>query len=140
MKMLTTLKSYMHESIRLTFEDIIQKKMEVTPWINLQGNEVQTPCEYTLAGYKMCWMFFMRTVFQHDAAEQLLHYMSFRLKKPKPLLARVFAGRIVQMNNYVEYLPCLYYSARATNTTELATKMSEPALAQLVLCLVPQKW
>ena len=44
------------------------------------------------------------------------------------------------MNNYIEFLPCLYYSARATNTTVLATKMSEPALAQLILCLVPQKW
>jgi hypothetical protein len=89
----------------------------------------------------MCWMFFMRTVFQHDAAEQQLHYMQFKIKKPKGLPARVFAGRIVQMNNYIEYLPCLYYSARATNTTEMATttKMSELALAQLVLHLVPQK-
>ena len=69
----------------------------------------------------------MRTVFQHDAAEQ----------KPKELPARVLAGRIVQMNNYVEYLPCLFYSAQATNTTELVTKMSDPALAQLVLRLVP---
>ena len=66
--------------------------------------------------------------------------MQFKLKKPKGLPARVFAGRIVQMNNYIEFLPCLHYSARATNTTELATKMSEPALAQLLLRLVPQKW
>ena len=29
-KMFTTLKSYMHESIRPTFEDIIQQKMETT--------------------------------------------------------------------------------------------------------------
>jgi hypothetical protein len=85
-------------------------------------------------------MFFMRTVFQHDAAEQQLYYMQFNLKKPKELAARVFAGRIIQMNNYIEHLPCLFYSARATNTTVKATKMSEPALAQLVLRLVPQKW
>jgi hypothetical protein len=46
------------------------------------------------------------------------------------------------MNNYVDYIPSLYYSARATNTTELATKKkkSEPALAQLAIRLVPQKW
>jgi hypothetical protein len=43
-KMLTTLKSYMHESIRPTFEEIILKKMKTTPWVNLQGNEVDTPC------------------------------------------------------------------------------------------------
>lgn len=139
-KMFTTLKGYMHETIRPIFEEIIQQKMETTPWIDLQGNTVDEACEYTLAGYKICWMFFMRTVFQQDAAEQQLHYMQFKLKKPKGLPARVFAGRVVQMNNYIEFLPCLHYIARATNTTELATKMSEPALAQLLLRLVPQKW
>jgi hypothetical protein len=137
-KMLITLKGYMHVSIRPTFEDIIIKKMETTPWVNLQGNEVRTPCEHTLEAYRMCWMFFMRTVFQQAAAENLLHYLQFQVKKPKNLPARVFAGRVVQMNNYVEHLPCLFYSARANNTTEKATKMSEPALAQLVLRLVPQ--
>jgi hypothetical protein len=123
LKMFTTLKSYMHETIRPTFEDIVLQKMETTPWIDLQGNTNDKACEYTLEGYKMCWMFFMRTVFQQDAAEQQLNYMQFRLKKPKGLPARVFAGRLVQMNNYVEFLPCLYYSARANNTTVLATKM-----------------
>ena len=58
LKMFTTLKSYMHESIRPTFEDIILQKMETTPWIDLQGNTMNEACEYTLAGYKMCWMFF----------------------------------------------------------------------------------
>jgi hypothetical protein len=139
-KMLTILKSYMHESIRPTFEEIIQKKLKTTPWVNLQGNEVQTPCGYTLEAYRMCWMFFMRTVFQQAAAENLLHYLQFQLKKPKGLPARVFAGRLVQLNNYTEHLPCMYYSARANNTTVKATKMSEPALAQLVLRLVPQSW
>jgi hypothetical protein len=66
--------------------------------------------------------------------------MQFRVKKPKGLPVCMFVGRVGQMNNYVSYLPSLYYSARATNTTELATKMSKPALAQLVLRLVPQKW
>jgi hypothetical protein len=139
-KMLTTLKGYMHVSIRHTFEDIILKKMETTPWVNLQGNEVDTPCEHTLEAYRMCWMFFMLTVFQEAAAEHLLHYLQFQVKKPKNLPARVFAGQVVQMNNYVELLPCLFYSAWANNTTVKATKMSEPALAQLVLRLVPQSW
>jgi hypothetical protein len=115
-KMLSTLKSFMHESICPILEDIMLKKLGVSPWINLQGKEMNKPCEYTLAGYKICWMFFMRTVFQHDAAEQLLMY---NLKKPKELAARVFAGRIMQMNNYIEHLPCLFYSERATNTIQL---------------------
>jgi hypothetical protein len=59
LKMFTTFKSYMHESIRPTFEDIILQKMETTPWIDLQGNTNDEACEYTLAGYKMCWMFFI---------------------------------------------------------------------------------
>jgi hypothetical protein len=82
----------------------------------------------------------MRTVFQQAAAENLLHYLQFQVKKPKGLPARVFAGRVVQLNNYTEHLPCMFYSARANNTTVKATKMSEPALAQLVLRLVPQSW
>jgi hypothetical protein len=40
LKMFTTFKSYMHESIRPTFEDIILQKMETTPWIDLQGNTI----------------------------------------------------------------------------------------------------
>jgi hypothetical protein len=55
-KLLSTLKSFMHESIRPNFEEIIQKKLGVESWIYLRGNEVTTPCGYTLAGYRMCWM------------------------------------------------------------------------------------
>ena len=139
-KMIMTLKRFMHESIRPAYEEIIKKKLMTTPWVNLQGNEVRTPCGYTLEAYRICWMFFMRTVFQQDAAEKLLHYLQFQLKKPKGLPARVFGGRLVQMNNYTEYLPCMLYSARANNTTVKVTKLSEPALAQLVLRLVPQSW
>ena len=49
LKMFTTLKSYMHESIRPTFEDIILQKMETTPWIDLQGNTMDEACEYTFS-------------------------------------------------------------------------------------------
>ena len=77
---------------------------------------------YTFVGYEVCWMFFMCTVFQQDAAEQVLNYMLYHLnlKKPKWLPARVFVERLSQMNNYdyVEFLPAaagLYYSSKATN-------------------------
>ena len=53
-----------------------------------------------IVGYEVCWMFFMCTVFQQDAVEQILNYMLYHLKKPKWLPARLFVGRLSQMNNY----------------------------------------
>jgi hypothetical protein len=100
-KMLSTLKSLKHESIRPNFKEIIQKKLGVAPCVNLQSEEVTTKMEYTLAGYEMCWMFFKRTVFRQDTVEQQLNYILYHLKKPKWLSARMFVSRLGQINNYV---------------------------------------
>jgi len=139
-KMLSTFKSFLHESIRPNFEEIIQKKLNISPWVNLRGEEVKTEMEYSVAAYDMCWMFFMRTVFQQDAAEQLLNYMLYHLKKPLKIPVRIWCGRVSQMNNFVEFLPGLFYSSRATTSTAIAEKLNEPALAQLVLRLAPLQW
>lgn len=53
---------------------------------------------------------------------------------------RTFCGRIAHINSYVEFLPGAYYSSRATASTAIAEKLSEPALAQLILRLAPLKW
>ena len=139
-KILSTYKSFLHESIRPNFEEILQKKLEVAPWVNLRGEEVTTEMEYSLAAYDMCWMFFMRSVFQPDAAEQLLNYMLHHLKKPLKVPMRIFCGRVSTLNNFVEFLPGLYYSSRATTSTAIAAKLEQPALAQLVLRLAPLQW
>ena len=136
-KMLSTFKGFLNDSNRPIFEEIIQKKIGNTQWVNLRGEEVTTSMGYTLAAYDMCWIFFMRTVFQQDAAEQLLSYMLYHLKKPMKVPVRTFCGRVSQMNNYVEALPSLYFSSKATTSTVMVSKLDEPTLAQLILRLSP---
>ena len=139
-KALSVFTGFLHETIRTSFEEILQKKLMVSPYVNLRGEEVTHQMEYTLAGYDMVWIFFMRTVFQQDASEQLLNYMLYHIKKPLKIPVRIFCGRVSQMNNFVEFLPKLYFSSRATASSAIAEKLSEPALAQLILRLAPLKW
>jgi hypothetical protein len=67
------------------------------------------------------------------------------LTEAQVAIRAMFVSCLGQINNYVdvELLPGLvYYSARATKSTVLATatKLSEQVLAQLALRLAPQQW
>ena len=72
-KMLDTFKHFIHESIRHVWDDIVQSKFNTTPWIDLRGKEeADEELVYSLEAFEMIRTFWMRSVVQEDAAEQLL--------------------------------------------------------------------
>ena len=70
LKMLDTFRGYIGEDLSHSWDDIILSKVGTKPWTNLQGEvNDNEELEYNLDAFEMVWMFWMRTVFQEDAAE-----------------------------------------------------------------------
>ena len=139
-KMFATFSSFLDESIRSAYNEIVASKVNVTPWVNLRGEEQTIPQVKSLEAFEMCTLFWLRTVFQQDAAEQLLLYIQHNLKKSKKVSLRMFVARVKQLNNYVTHLPGVYFTSKATSNTIPANKLDEPALAGLVLRICPTSW
>ena len=85
-------------------------------------------------------MFWMRSVFQEDAAEHTLEYLLHGIKKPQNLVPRNFVRRVKKFSSYIPYLPGAYYSSQATSQTTRAEKLTDPQVAQLALRLCPPAW
>jgi hypothetical protein len=139
-KMFATFSSFLDESIRPVYTEIVTTKVNVAPWVNLRGEEQTTPLSYTVEAFEMCTLFWLRTVFQQDAAEQLLLYIQHHLKKSRKQSLRMFVARVKQLNNYVPHLPGVYFMSKATSNTVPANKLDEPGLAGLVLRMCPPSW
>ena len=94
-KMLDTFKHFIHEDIRHIYDDILQTKLNITPWVNLYGvEETESELGYTLWAFEVVWMFWMRSVFQKDAAEHTLEYLLYGIKKPRIVAPRIFVRRV----------------------------------------------
>ena len=66
--------------------------------------------------FKECVTFHMFTVFLNDPAETKRYYISNCLKKPDWVPIRQFMQCMMQLNDYLEPLPCLYQNNQATWT------------------------
>jgi hypothetical protein len=94
-KMLDTFKHIIHEDIRHIYDDILQTKLNITPWVNLYGvEETESELGYKLWAFEVVWMFWMRSVFQEDAAEHTLEYLLYGIKKPRIVAPRIFVRRV----------------------------------------------
>ena len=73
--MLDTFRHFIHEDVCHIFDDILSSKLNTTPWVNLYGvEETEEELGFTLWAFEVVWMFWMRSVFQEDAAEHTLEY------------------------------------------------------------------
>lgn len=138
--MLDTFRGYIGEELRHVWDDIIASKCGTTPWTDLQGVEHDTELVYNLDSFEMIWMFWMKDVFQEDAAEQHLEYLTYGIKLPWWLPPRKFAARVKQLNGFTNFLPCALYSPQATSQSTVPQKLTDPQLAQLLLRLSPESW
>ena len=140
-KMLDIFRHFTHESIRSIFDDILAAKLNTTPWVNLRGvEETEEELGCSLYAFEVIWMFWMRSVFQEDAAEVTLDYLLYGIKKPRVLAPRKFVRRVKQLSGYIDYLPGVYYSSQATSLTTKAQRLTDPQVAQLALRLCPPAW
>jgi hypothetical protein len=140
LKMLDTFRGYITEDLRHSWDDIISSKYGTATWTNLQGEEEDTELEYNLESFEMMWVFWMRTVFPEDAAEQHQEYITHCIQFPYWLQPRKFANRIKQLNGYTNFLPCVKNSPQATSQSTVPQKLTNPQLAQLLLHLCPDEW
>ena len=137
-KMLDTFKHFIHESIRHIFDDLLLSKLNITPWVNLGGvEETEEKLGYSLWAFEVIWMFWMRSVFQEDAAKHTLEYLLYGMKKPRPVAPRIFVRRMKQLSNYIPYLPGAYYSSQATGQITRTERLTDPQVAELALRLCP---
>ena len=140
-KMLDIFRHFIHESIRNIFDDILAAKINTTPWVNLRGvEETEEELGFSLYAFEVIWMFWMRSVFQEDAAEVTLEYLLYGIKKPRFLAPRKFVRRVKQLSGYIDYLPGVYYSSQATSLTTKTQRLTDPQVAQLALRLCPPAW
>ena len=140
-KMLDIFRAFIHEDIRHVFDDILSSKLNITPWVNLYGvEETEDELGFTLWAFEVVWMFWMRSVFQEDAAEHTLEYLLYGIKKPRSVAPRIFVRRVKQLSSYIPYLPGAYYSPQATSQTTQTEKLTDPQVAQLALRLCPPAW
>ena len=79
--------------------------------------------------FLQCTVYHLQTVFDKDAAEHQQIYISSHLKKPQGVTVRAFFTRVEQLNSYIMYLPSIYNSPKATESTQLAVPYTEAQLA-----------
>jgi len=140
-KMFDIFRQFTHESIRNILDDILAAKLNITPWVNLRGvEETEEELGFSLDAFEVVWMFWMRSVFQEDAAEVTLEYLLYGIKKPRNLAPRNFVRRVKQLSGYIDYLPGVYYSSQATSQTTVTKRLTDPQVAQLALRLCPPAW
>ncbi|MFM8588488.1 MAG: hypothetical protein ACKOBX_09120, partial [Bacteroidota bacterium] len=125
---------------RIAWEKIVDQQIETAPWTDLKGRKRTTPRAKTKKSFMQCTTHHLLTIFNMDAAEQQLYYISNVLKKPQRVTVRAFFTRVEQLNSYVKLLPSIYNSPKATESTEPAKPFTEAQLAVLLLRMCPESW
>ena len=122
------------------WDKIVKEQTESALYTDIQGVEQDKKAGKTPDSFKECIMFHLQSVFKYDAAEQLRTYLSFVVRKPARVKVRQFVQRVQQLNGYLSQLPCKYYSAHKSDTTEVVKPFDDAELAELVLRMCPDRW
>eukprot|EP00804_Cyclotella_cryptica_P019249 CCRYP_006145-RA/>CCRYP_006145-RA protein AED:0.47 eAED:0.41 QI:0/0/0/0.5/1/1/2/0/578 len=128
------------EEARRPWKKIVSEQIDCSPWTDIYGEEHPEKREQSWGSFMECVSFHLLTVFRNDAAETQRFYISNGLKKPNRVPIRQFISRIQQLNGYLDLLPCLYYSNRATKLTTAVKPFDDPDLASHILRMVPRNW
>eukprot|EP00804_Cyclotella_cryptica_P019427 CCRYP_006602-RA/>CCRYP_006602-RA protein AED:0.28 eAED:0.63 QI:0/0/0/1/1/1/2/0/305 len=106
------------EEARQPWDLIVKEQTESTPFHDIFGVERKKSPGKTSESFRRCNLLHLQSCFAHDAGENLRFYISNCLKKPNKVKIRQFVQRVMQLNNYIEDLPCLYYSPSASAMTQ----------------------
>ena len=111
----------------------------MTPWTDLFGVEHAEEQKRSWTSFMDCVTFHLLMVFQSDVAETQKFYINNGLKKPNQVPIRQFVQRVQQLNGYLNLLPCLFYSDRATKLTVAVQAFDDVDLASHILRMVPRQ-
>jgi hypothetical protein len=112
----------------------------VTPSTDLFGVEHALKRQRSWTFFKDYVTFHLLSIFRSDLAETQQFYISKRLKKPNRVPIRQFMQRVQQLNGYLDLLPCLFYSMRATKLTKEVAPFNYADLVSHILRMVPKHW
>jgi hypothetical protein len=93
---------------KYAWNKIVSKQTESDPYINLQGDSLESPRGMSHASFNDCVMFHLLTTFPINAAEQEKYYISNVLKKPQRVSVRQFVCCVEQLNTYIAQMPCFH--------------------------------
>ena len=116
------------------------EQIDSSPWKDLRDVVHNTPRSKTWDSFKECVTFHMLTVFRKGATEAQRYYISNCLKKPNFVPIRQFVQCVQQLNDYLDLLPCLYQSNRATKMTKKVGPINDADLAGHILHMYPGMW
>ena len=128
------------EEARQPWDLIVKEQTESAPFHDIFGVEKKKSPGKTSESFRRCQLLHLQTCFAQDAGENLRFYISNCLKKPNKVRIRHFVQRVTQLNNYVEDLPCLYYSPSASTMTQAVYSFTDSELACHILRMCPLKW
>ena len=128
------------EEARQPWDIIVKEQTESSPYTDIYGVERRKSPGKTTSSFCTCQLLHLQSCFSHDAGENLRFYISNCLKKPNKVRIRQFVQRGLQLNNYVEDLPCLFYSPSASSHTQKVYSFTDSELACNILRMCPLKW
>ena len=119
---------------------IVKEQTESSPFHDVFGVKKKKSPGKMSESFRRCQLLHLQSCFAHDAGENLKFYISNCLKKPNKVRVRQFVQRVMQLNNYMEDLPCLYYSPSASTQTQQVYSYTDAELACHILRMCPLKW
>jgi hypothetical protein len=132
--------NFLSEVARQPWSKILAEQINSSMWKDLRGIVHNSPRSKTWDSFQECITFHMLMVFCNVADEAQRSYISNCLKKPNRVPIRQFVQRVQQLNHYLELLPCLYQSNRATKTTKKIGPIDDAKLVGHILCTCPGTW
>jgi hypothetical protein len=115
-----------------------RKSMSVTGWTYVATSTRRNIAR--LSSILHCIVFHLQTVFDEDTVEHQQIYISSYLKNPQRVTVCTFFTHVEQLNSYIKYLPSIYNSPKATESTQLAVPYTEAQFVVQLLCMCPVHW
>ena len=125
---------------RMAWDNIVERQCDAANWMDLKGVRHAKPRARTKKSFDDCVKHHVLSMFNYDAAEQQMRYVSTTLKKPTRVTVRAFFTRVEQLNSYIALLPSICDSPQATASTKPAQPFSESELAGHILKACPDTW
>eukprot|EP00804_Cyclotella_cryptica_P007762 CCRYP_001368-RA/>CCRYP_001368-RA protein AED:0.24 eAED:0.47 QI:0/0/0/1/1/1/2/0/781 len=119
---------------------IVKEPTESSPFHDIFRVERKKSPGKMSESFRRCQLLHLQSCFAHDAGKNLKFYISNCLKKPNKVQVHQFVQCVMRLNNYVEDLPCLYYSPSASTMTQQVYSFTDAELACHILRMCPLKW
>jgi len=126
---------------RTQWDKIVKEMFDRDTWVGVNGKTHKGPRVWTWKSLTDCIELHKLTVLPADAAEKQCFYLQQAVRKPQRITIRQYMLRMGVLNDYIAYLPSIYYSSKAVASTVKGNVIfGDGELANIILALTPQTW